>query len=86
MLKANRKAKLTWKELESVVLNIEITLNNLPLRYIEDDIHTPNLTPNLMILEQPNFELESDEDNTKECNLKKRAKHICSCKNRVWSR
>ena len=86
LLKANGKVKLTWKELESVVLNIEITLNNLPRRYIEDDIHTPNLTPNLMILGQPNFELEGDEDNTKECNLKKRAKRICSCKNRVWSR
>ena len=45
LLKAIGKMKLTQKELE-----IEITLNNRPLRYIEDEIHTPVLIPNLVIL------------------------------------
>ena len=39
--------------------------------------------PNLMFLGQPNFWLR-DVDNTEDCDLKKRAKYICSCKNRVW--
>ena len=34
-----------------VLLDIEITRNNQPLGYIEDDIQTPILTPNLMILD-----------------------------------
>ena len=77
MFEAIEKAKLTWKELMSVLLDIEITLNNRPLGYIEDDIQTPILTPNLMILGQPNFGLESDVDNTEDCDLKKRATYTC---------
>lgn len=56
LFKAIRKTKLTWKELESVLLDIEITLNSGPIGYIEDDMHTPILTPNLMVLGQPNFD------------------------------
>ena len=85
-MKANGKAKLTWKELESVLLDIDITLNNQPLGYIEDDIHTPILTLNLMILWQPNFGLEGDVDISEDIDLKKRAKFIRSCKDCIWSR
>ena len=86
MFKAIGKAKLTWKELESVLFDIEITLNNRPLGYIEDDIHTPILTPNFVIPGQPNFRLDGDVENTEDCDLKKQAKYICSCKDRVRSR
>ena len=86
LFKAIRKTKLTWKELESVLLDIETTLNSRPIGYIEDDIHTPILTPNLMVLGQPNFRLEGDADNTVDCDLKKQAKYIRSSKNCVWVR
>ena len=65
--------KLTWKELESAPLDIEITLYNRRLGHIEDNIHTPILIPSLMILGQPNFGLECDVGNTEDCDLKKRA-------------
>ena len=86
LYKATGKAKLTWKQFKSVQLDIEITVNNRPPRYIEDDIHTPILITNLMILGQPNFGLEGDVDNNEDCDLKKRAEYIRSCKGRVWSR
>ena len=72
LLKAIGKVKLTWKELESVLLDTEITLNNQQLGYIEDDIHTPILTPNFMILAQLMFGLEGDIDNIKDCDPKNR--------------
>ena len=29
---------LRWKELQEVLLDVEITLNNRPLSYVEDDV------------------------------------------------
>ena len=72
MLKAFEKTKLTSKELETLPLDIKITLNNQLLGYIEDPIHTPILTTNLMILEQQYFALKGDAaGNTEDCDLKK---------------
>ena len=51
MLKAFENTKLTPKELETVLSDIEITLHNQLLGYVEDPIHTPILTTNLMIIE-----------------------------------
>ena len=31
-------ANFTWSELEEVILDVEITLNNRPLTYLEDDV------------------------------------------------
>ena len=73
LLKAIAKVKLTWKDLESVLLDTEIKLNNQQLGYIEGDIHTPILTPNFMILAQPMFGLEGDIENNEDCDQKKRA-------------
>ena len=42
------KANLSWQELEEVLLDVEITLNNRPLSYLEDDIQFPALTPNTL--------------------------------------
>ena len=39
LFKAIWKTKVTWKELESVLFDIEIKLNIRQLGYIEDDIH-----------------------------------------------
>lgn len=71
LIKAIGKTQLIWKELESVPLDIEITLNNRPLGCIEDGVHTLILTGNLMILEQPTFGSEGDGGNTEDCDLKK---------------
>ena len=35
------KPELEWKELEEVLADIEATLNNRPLTYIEEDIQFP---------------------------------------------
>ena len=68
------------------MLDIEIRLNKGPLGNIEDDIRTPIIKPNLMILRRPNFGLEGETDNTEDCDLKKQAKCIRSCKHRLWPR
>ena len=49
------KTSLTFTELEGVLLDVEQTLNNRPLSYIEDDIQLPVLTPNSLIFGQPNL-------------------------------
>ena len=38
-----------WKELEEVLLDVEITLNNRPLGYVKDDIKLPVLILNSML-------------------------------------
>ena len=40
---------LSWEELEEVRLDVEITLNDQPLSYVDDDVALPILTPNSMI-------------------------------------
>ena len=77
---------LTKKELQDVLLDIEITLNNRPLGYQEDDIQMPTLTPNALQfvgtthLPEPEHYHESDPD------LRKRAKYLKKCKDHMWSR
>ena len=41
-------ATLNWPELVELVLDLEITLNNRPLSYLENDVQQPQLTPNSM--------------------------------------
>ena len=36
--KTGGKTNLSWQELEDVLLDVEITLNNRSLNYLEDDI------------------------------------------------
>ena len=45
---------LTWAELQDVILDVEVTLNNRPLSYVEEDLQLPVLTPNSMLFGQPN--------------------------------
>ena len=45
---------LTWKELQEVLLNVEVTLNSRPLSYVEDDVQLPILTPVSMLFPQSN--------------------------------
>ena len=46
------KSKLEWHELVEVLTDIETTLNNRPLSYMEEDIDFPVLTPNSLLLGQ----------------------------------
>ena len=46
---------LTWGELQDVLLDVEVTMNNRPLSYVEEDIQLPILTPNLLQFGRPNL-------------------------------
>ena len=52
------RANLSQKEFEEIVLDIEVTLNNLPLMYVEEDIQMSVLTPNTLLYGQPLLVLE----------------------------
>ena len=60
LFKSLGKTSLSWNELESVLLDVEVNLNNRPLTYIEDDIQYPILTPNSMLLGRDTVILEED--------------------------
>lgn len=40
---------LTWAEFEEILLDVEVTLNNRPLSYADDDVQLPLLTPNSLM-------------------------------------
>ena len=67
-------------------MDIEITLNNRPLSYVEDDIKIPILTPNTMIHGITILELEEDASSIEDKDLRNRARYIQKCKNLAWQR
>ncbi len=79
-------ATLRWSELEELVPDVEITLNNKPLSYLEDDLQllplTPNAMLNLYLNDLPNPEPHQIHDT----DLRKRAKYLARCKEMVWNR
>ena len=75
---------LTWYELE-VLMDIEITLNNRRLSYVEDDIWMPILTPNTMMHGIAISKMEEDFASSIEVkDLRKRTRYIQKCKNLAW--
>ena len=84
LFKVVGRSTLTWKELESVLLDVEITLNNRPLGYVEDDM-APILTPSSMMMLDSNFVPEAEPDSD-DGDLVKRAKYLRRCKDNVWRR
>ena len=46
--KMNGNGYLSWIELEQLILDVEVTLNNCPLAYLEDDVQMPTIMPNNM--------------------------------------
>ena len=80
MYKSIGGANLAWSELEEVILDVEITLNNRPLTYLEDDVQLPTLTPHAMMFGQPNQLPEEDPDAIESKDLRKRARYLCRCK------
>lgn len=77
---------LTWDELCDVVLDIEVTLNNRPLCYMEEDHQLPTLTPNSLLFLNSNLLPELQPYHLDEKDLRKRAKFIQSTKDAMWRR
>ena len=74
LYKSIGKSKLKWSEFEELLLDVEITLNNRPLSYIDDDIEMPVLTPNSLMYHQTYAYPEQDIDEIDEKHFRKRAK------------
>ena len=77
---------LPWAELEDVILDVEVTLNNWPLSYVEEDIQLPILTVNALQFCRTNILPELQEYHVENPELRKRAKHIRRCKDALWKR
>ena len=77
---------LKWKELEEVLLDVEVTLNNRPLSYIEDEVQFPVLTPNTLLFANSNILPELETHRTVDGDLRRCAKHLLRCKEAVWKR
>ena len=77
---------LTWSELEEVLLQVQVTINNRPLCYVENDIQLSLLTANFMTLGKATSIPEEDPDNIDGRDLRKRQKYIIRCKEAVWRR
>ena len=80
---------LSWKEYEEILVDVEITLitlNNRPLRYLEDDPKLPVLTPSSMLCVNSNVLPELQPHCIEMADLRKRAKHLLKCKEAVWRR
>ena len=77
---------LTWKELEEVLLDVEVTLNSRPLSYVEDDVQLPILTPASLLYPQSNVLPELGPHHIADYDLRKRAKHLLRCKEAMWKR
>ena len=75
---------LTWRELQDVLLDVEVALNNRPLSYVEEDVQLPVLTPNMLQFSRPN--LLPDDNNQENPDLRKRARFLAMCKDVVWGR
>ena len=77
---------LRWKELQEVLLDVEVTLNSRPLSYVENDVQLPILTPNSMLFMQSNVLPELEPHRIQTADLRKRAKHLLKCKQAMWRR
>ena len=77
---------LKWKELEEVLLDVEVALNNRPLQYVEDDVQRPILTPNSLLFVGSNAIPELQTHNVEDLSLRKQARFLSRCKDAVWHR
>ena len=85
LYKATGRANLSQKQFEEIVLDIEVTLNNQPLMYVEEDIKMPVLTPNTLLYGQPLLVPEEDLDEDVP-EMKRRQRYINKCKDEAWTR
>ena len=77
---------LTWEELSEVILDIEVTMNNRPLCYVEEDVQLPTLTPNAFLMLNSNVLPELQPYHIEERDLRKRAKFLMKTKDGMWRR
>ena len=84
--RAHGNGNLRWHELEEVILDVEITLHNRPLGYVEDDVQMPVLTPSAMLYGQPNQLPKEEAEAIEDVNLSKRAKYLKQSEDVLWSR
>jgi len=75
---------LTCEELKEVLLDVEVTLNNRPLSYLEEDVQLPTLTPNSLLFLKSNILPELSPYQLEERDLRKRAKFMQKSKDAMW--
>ena len=85
LYKAIGRATLKWNEFVDVLLDVELTLNNRPLSYVDDDVEMPILTPNVMMFGQPHHVPDQDEAEL-DGDLRKRARFLQQSKKSIWKR
>ena len=89
LFKSLGKSKPRFEEFKALLLDIEVTINNRPLGYIEDDIQSEVLTPNLMMFDYP-VEIPHldniNEDLNATVSLKNRYRYLKSARQRIWAR
>ena len=76
----------TCSELQDVLLDVEVTMNNRPLSYVEEDIQSPILTPSLLQFGHPNLLPETQSHQLENQDLRKRARYLKKCKDVLWGR
>lgn len=84
--KAIGNGLLWWRELQEVLLDVEITLNNRSLSYVENDVQMPLLTPNAMLFFNSNLLSKLQPHYIEKADLRKRAKHLLKCMEAILSR
>ena len=67
-----------------LVLCVEVTLNNRPCSYLEDDIQLPVLTRNSMLYISLSYLPESPAHQLPEKDVRKPAKFLLKCKEAMW--
>ena len=77
---------LTWEELSEVILDIEVTMNNRPLCYVEGDVQLTTLTPNIFLMLNSNVLPELQPYRIEERDLRIRANFLMKTKYAIWLR
>ena len=81
------KGYLIWKELQQVLVSVEVTLNDRPLGYEEEEVLQPVITPNSLLFIQPSHLIEPENHpEREEVDLRERAKYLKKCKDAMWNR
>ena len=67
-------------------MDVEVTFNNRPFSYADDDVQLPLLTPNSLMYTQPNILPELEPHHIEDRDLSKRVRYLKRCKDALWSR
>ena len=77
---------LTFKELEDVVLHVEVALHHRPRSYLENNVELPVLTPSSLLNINPNQLPEPKARYEYDIEFRKRVKLLNKCKQNLWWR